>query len=194
MSRVLTIIILMIFLILPSVAFSQQPHWYILLEPGNERWYLGQNGHDFHEIVIGYQGQYSVVERTHYFEGEIFDVQEEHWLMEAGGDVWLGPNCIIDMPLEIGKNWGRRWGEWDQYYDWFTIVRWDDMWDLNCILIRENINSDGGLDFIINRWYADGVGLVHWEMSCAMCSYHLEQVTVGTENKTFGDLKALYRH
>jgi hypothetical protein len=193
MSRGPALLILLL-LILPSTAFAQQPHWYVLLEPGNERWYWGQDGHDFHEVVTGYQDGYSVVERNHYYDGEVLDFHEELWLIEADGDVWMGETCYIDMPLEIGKNWGRRWGEWDQYYDLFNIVRWDDIWGMNCIMIQERIDDGSGAEFIINRWYADGVGLVHWEMSCAMCSYHLDQVTVETEKKAFGNLKALYRH
>ncbi len=178
-----------------SSVCAQQPHWYVLLEPGNDRWYLGQGNHDFHEVVTGYQGSYSVVERTHYYNDQVVDTSEELWLMEADGDVWHGNNCYIDMPLEVGKSWGRVWGEWDEYYDRFTVIGWDDIWGQNCVLIRERTNNpDVSVEIVTSRWYADGIGLVHWEMSCFLCSFHLDQVTVQTESKTWGEMKALFRH
>ena len=89
MSRVLILILPFCFLVFSFAAGAQQPHWYVLLEPGNDRWYLGQGNYDFHEVVAGYQDGYSVVERTGYYNGEVFVIQEELWLMEADGDVWL---------------------------------------------------------------------------------------------------------
>ena len=44
----------------------------------------------------------------------------------AEGDVWGDGKCYIDMPLELGKSWGTIWGEWNQYYDNFTIVGWEN--------------------------------------------------------------------
>ena len=105
----------------------------------------------------------------------------------------FGDNCYIDMPLEVGKSWGRVWGEYDEYYDNFTVMGWDDIWGANCVWIRERTN-DSGSEIITNRWYADGIGLVHWEVSCYLCSFHLEPVVVETKPKTLGDVKALYLH
>ncbi len=193
MKRLLTTIIPLIIILLPSVLCAQQPHWYVLLEPGNERWYRGGNNHDFHEVVTGYQNGDSVVERTHYYSGEVLDVVEELWRIEDDGDVWMGENCYIDMPVEIGKSWGRAWGEWDQYFTRFTMMGWYDMWGPHCLWIKEVTDEGMGVEIITNRFYADGIGLVHWEVSCFMCSFHLEPVAVGTDPVSWDEVKAMYR-
>lgn len=194
MRRDLAVLLSCLALLAAATAAAQQPHWYVLLEPGNERWYRGRDGHDFHELVTGYDAEgNSVVARTHYYQGEFFDFEEQRWHIAPDGDVWLGETCYLDFPLEPGKSWGRRWGEHEQYYDLFSIVGFEDTWAPDCVVVREAMNVDGWVEFIIVRWYADGVGLVHWEMSCAFCSYSLEPVVVPGATVSWGDLKARWR-
>ncbi len=173
-------------------ARAQQPHWYMLLEPGNERWYVGADGRNFHEIVTGYQDGYSVVHQQHFLDGILVEETDQFWLIDETGDVWMGPNCYLDMPLEVGKSWGRTWGEYDQYYDWFQIIGRESTYAPDCFVIRESIDDGSGSVIMIVRWYSDGIGLVHWEVSCAYCSYTLVPVTVSSESLSWGSLKTRY--
>jgi hypothetical protein len=179
--------------LLATTTHAQQPHWYVLLEPGNERWYHGENALDIHETVTGYDDGYSVIACEMYHGGEFMSAWEERWLIEPDGDVWYGDNCYIDMPLEVGKNWGRTWGEWNQYYDWFTIIGWFDTYGIMCIVIAEELwDGASGIPEITVRWYADGIGLTHWTATCAMCYFWLEPVVVATRPMTWGDMKAMF--
>lgn len=193
-SRTLSSLTLALFLLALAVApdaTAQQPHWYVLLEPGNERYYRSDLPHEFHELVTGYDGDDSVVEVTHYYHGEVLHEETEYWRIDDGGDVWKEDKCYLDMPLEVGKSWGTRWGQWNQYYDIFTIIGFEDRWGAYCVVIREEIYD--GNEQTWHRWYADGLGLVHIQWSCAFCHWWLEPMVVSVDSRTWSSVKGLFR-
>lgn len=193
MARACCGYLLFVFLVSASSTPAQQPHWYVLLEPGNERWYHCWNGYGFHETVTGYQEGSSVVEVEMYYGGYLSGSWQELWRIDAEGDVSQGENCYIDMPLELGKSWGRTWGQWNQYYDRFTIVDLDDDTIApNCLVIREEVYEGGTSGYITTRWYSDGAGLVFYSTNCGMCMCSLEPVVVSTERTTWGHVKSRY--
>lgn len=177
---------------------AQQPHWYVLLEPGNVRDYVGPYN-SYREEVVGTRDGCSVVCR----EGTAGPalIRESLWSIDAEGDVWMvgangelyaEPVCYLDMPIEIGKSWGHTWGEWNQWYETTVMERWEDFDGLRCLVVGHYEHFSGG-DTMARYWYADGHGLVHHMASCFGCSWTLVPVVVGAESVAWGAMKALYR-
>ncbi len=194
MSRFLSCLMSLFGVVGASVVLAQQPHWYVLLEPGNDRWYHGAN-HHIHERVTGHQDDWSVVEVDVYDGDYLSSSYVQLWRIDSEGDVWNGGTCVIDMPLEVGKSWGTTWGEFDQYYDWYSIVGWTEYGGLDCVIISEAFHGDGSdTIFTTVRLYSDGRGLVHYTFiySGHFIEYNLEEVNVGTEVKTWSEIKAMF--
>jgi len=192
-SKILLLCLLTI--IVASSVYAQQPHWYVLLEPGNERYYRSEIPQEHHELVTGYEDGSSVVEVTHYYHDEFDYTSTEYWRIDDGGDVWGEiwgeEKCYIDMPLVVGKSWGTTWGQWDQYYDIFTIMGFEHRWGAYCVVIREEIYD--GDERTMHRWYSDGIGLLHIQWSCAFCHWWLEPLVVGVESRSWSSVKGLFR-
>ena len=102
-----------------GLAAADQPHYGMLLEPGNDRWYEGHGLWEpvsYHMTVTHCEGDVSirVVERLRPY----LMTAAEAWHIDASGDVWScdpedhsARSIFLDLPLTPGKTWGEDWGE-----------------------------------------------------------------------------------
>lgn len=187
-------------------AQAEQPHHYMLLEEGNERFYRrAYTGEvDFYKIITHVSGGISHQQETLYFLDPPL-VRTRYFHMNEGGDVWELPYLdapeenwflILDMPLIPGKTWGRNWGEYGQYYTRYTVEAPEIAYTIfgELMAIPIHYQTDYGGNFEEGRyWYADGYGLVHWVYSCFFCEWYIFDAVIGVDRTTWGSLKALYR-
>ena len=202
-----TLFILLGFLLGPFPrAHADQPHYYMLLEEGNEKFftrsYTGEI--DFHYIITEVSDGISHQQETIFFMGSP-SVSTRYFHMTEGGDVWQLPTLdappenwrmVLDMPLTPGKTWGRSWGEFGENYTRYTvgapIMAYTIFGDLMGIPVHFQTEFDG--NFEEGRYlYVDGYGLVHWGYSCFACEWSLTDAVIDVDKTTWGSLKAIYR-
>ncbi len=188
-----------------SPARADQPHYYMLLEEGNERSYCRtyDGALIFHTLITQVSGGVSFMEETRYMSDPP-QVLTRYFHMADNGDVWELPEpgsdqadwvLILDMPLTPGKSWGRTWGEFDQYYARYTVWSPETVYtifgQLTAVPVRyEYFNGDYEEGI---TWYADGYGKVEFVYSCAFCHWALCDAVIGVDEVSWGSLKALYR-
>jgi hypothetical protein len=187
-----------------------QAHYYVLLEQGNDAWYRNDylGTYAFHVYVPGYHDGYSmrVVEDLERGTG----TQCELWSTNEAGDVfrvgecdpptlWSEPICVVDAPLQVGKTWGeRRWGEFDQYYSYYSVVTLEDrhtgigtLPSYRVVFTLYDGSTANELRF--SFWYNDGAGLVAFAYPCFACSYTLAGAIIAMEPQSWGKVKGRYR-
>lgn len=208
MKNNLTLVFCALYLLLAlgtHPARCDQPHYYMLLEEGNERTYTRNysGAVDFYTVITDVSDGIATMEETIFFLGPM--VQNRYYHMADSGDVWELPfldspqedwNLVLDMPLTPGKSWGETWGEFDENFWRYSVVGPETVYTPYGELTAVKINYDyqQGNDWEFGSyWYADGWGKVRWLYSCFSCEWTLTDVVIGVDETTFDSLKALYR-
>jgi len=191
----------------PARLPADQPHHFVLLEPGNERWYHGWSTSGdvaIHEVVTHADGGvcYVKVERASPYPMSWV----EAWAMDAAGDVWrcnpenpADRSLFLDYPLTPGKTWGEDWGPMG--YHWFTVQA-PEVVDtvfgpLPCVRVTW-VYYVPGYPSEHDGWYLfnDGHGLVE---SVYRDGYHvfqaiwLVEAVIGAQQRTWSQVKELFR-
>jgi hypothetical protein len=200
-AHALVVLLVSSLLALAQVAQAQD-HFYCLIDPGNEKWFMkandpqeqlhywcpgetisGANVRWVERIVDGIvQGQTCYLYSVN-TEGDVFS----HGVCEYPSDPWL----YIDAPLFSGKSW----------QSCFLGVCFDFLvtgeeaitvpfgGPYHCYVLEIRDSSDGSL--IEVDWLNDGAGIIQWQES--VDTYVLLDGVITVESQTWGGLKALYR-
>ncbi|HOX24500.1 MAG TPA: hypothetical protein PLL30_01925 [Candidatus Krumholzibacteria bacterium] len=199
---------IVVLLVLCAVAGAErvrgdQPHYYVLLEPGNYRCYCGWYGVMYCETVTGYDGGDSIVFCEWYYPSPA--TFEERWRIDAEGDVWRvsptkysdgSPELWLDVPLTTGKSWTNQFDEYGMEYLSFTVEGPEMVDTMFGYVLGVAIHMDwatGGA-LIMGRYiYVNGFGLVRYDWTVFDAHFQLCEAVIGTESRTWGEVKALFR-
>jgi hypothetical protein len=201
MKRALVIVTFAV--LLTGRAAADQPHYFMLLEPGNERCYCGHYGLMYCETVTGYDDDVSIVEVETFYP--IHDIHEERWLMDDEGDVWALPpaedpdgiaELWLDVPLTPGKSWRTDFDPYGTEYRIFTVAgselistpvgpRW-------AIVVTMEWATSGTV--IHGRYsYVEHLGLVAYDWTAFDFHFTMCDVIVGTAPRSWSQIKSRYR-
>jgi hypothetical protein len=194
-------------LLLLKTSPADQPHYYMLLEPGNERWYHGTSMSGtvvIHSVVTHMVGDVSVrrMERISPYPM----VWAEAWHIDATGDVWSCSSedhsvrsLFLDLPLTPGKTWGEDWGPMG--YHTYTVgpevVVSTIFGDLTCSQVNW-AHWDPGYPTEHNGYYRfhDGYGFIEFlylDGYHVFQHYGIHEAVIGIQQRSWSQIKQLFR-
>lgn len=205
--RILLLAVIALTYLLPAPTSADQPHYYMLLEPGNERWYEGHSTWEpvsYHTLVTHYEGDVSIrkVERLWPYPM----TWTEAWHIDATGDVWsCNPDnhsvrtLFLDLPLTPGKTWGEDWGEMG--YHLYTVdgeVEVDTCFGtLTCVQVNWRHWDPGYPDEHFGYYrYHDGCGFIefiYYDGYHIFEHYGVIEAVVGVRDRSWSQIKQLFR-
>ena len=210
-------VLVFLFMIVLVVSAAAQDHHYIPLEPGNELWYenTGDPSLTAHTLFEEGPGGASIFDAEFLVNDVVVAAVRGHFTGTTEGDIiWLGPEIggdlipfssqylMIDAPLFAGKTWSFETSHPIFGAIEFTAEVVAEEWlavpgigNLYCFKVHYDQTWENVGPLVTDRWFADGFGEVQFLDPAFSPDPYLVTagVVIPVEEKTWGEVKSLYR-
>jgi len=211
------VVLMFLIMTILVVSAAAQDHHYIPLEPGNELWYANTGDPSLTAHTFFEEGPVgtSIFNAEFLVNDVIVTSVRGHFTGTDEGDViWLGPeiggNLIpftsqyltIDAPLFAGKTWSFETSHPIFGAIEFTAEVVAEEWlevpgigNLYCFKVHYDESWENVGPLVTDRWFADGFGEMQFlDLALSPDPYLVTAgIVIPVEEKTWGEMKSLYR-